>query len=105
MNGALPEFACCALPEVPRDRRLEAAWHAACIRPANAPGLVDLAYDHPADEPLPPESITLLRAKFWPVGSVLPAGRPTSSLLTTNPATGPISGPTAVCSRAGVRRR
>jgi len=66
-----PEFACCSCPEPPADLRLEAAWHAACVRPENAPGLVDLAYTHPHDDVLPPGAITLVRSKFWPVGSVL----------------------------------
>jgi hypothetical protein len=71
MNGAPPEFACCAVPQVPDDLRLEAAWHATCVRPENGPELIALAYDHPGDEPLPPESITLLRSRFWPNGSAL----------------------------------
>jgi hypothetical protein len=71
MNGDHPEFACCAIPELPDDLRLSAACHAAFVRPENGPGLVALSYDHPEDEPLPPESITLLRSKFWPNGSVI----------------------------------
>jgi hypothetical protein len=63
-----PEFVCCTHRELPHELRLEAAWHAATLRPSNAPALIALAYDHPADAVLPPESITLLRGKFWPNG-------------------------------------
>lgn len=59
----------CSLRRLPPEMHLEAAWHAAVLRPSNAPGLVALAYDHPHDEVLPPAAITLLRSKFWPNGS------------------------------------
>jgi hypothetical protein len=63
-----PEPGTCSLRRLPPEMHLEAAWHAAVLRPSNAPELVALAYDHPHDEVLPPAAITLLRSKFWPNG-------------------------------------
>lgn len=71
MSEAAIEFSCCTIPQLPPIPRAAAAWYAAIARPSNAPGLIDLVYGHPADQPLPPESISLLKGKFWPNGSKL----------------------------------
>jgi hypothetical protein len=65
------EFSCCATRRLPGPLHLEAAWAAAVARPENAPGLVAMAYSLPHDEPLPPQSITFLKGKFWPNGTRL----------------------------------
>jgi hypothetical protein len=67
--GEVPEFTCYTIPEVPQELQLLMAFHAIEARASNAPDFVHIAYEHPHEEgTLPPESLTLIRSKFWPNG-------------------------------------